>query len=104
MSKSPSFQTGQTMIFVKNFTVLPSLNSFEKDLDMMFNNVLNGRKAFLELAHDFGQKLETSSQYFFFEKGLDMMFKDVPDGNEIFLDFKNVILIYSKKHFYKEFC
>ena len=40
---------------------------------------------------------------FFFEKDLDMMFKDVPDGNEIFLDFKNV-LIYSKKHFYKEFC
>ena len=53
------------MIFVKNFTVLLSLNSFEKDLDMMFNNVLNGRKAFLELAHDFGQKLEISSQYFF---------------------------------------
>ena len=75
------------MIFVKNFKVLLSLNWFEKDL-----------------AHDFGQKLETSSQYFFFEKGLDMMFKDVPDGNEIFLDFKNVILIYSKKHFYKEFC
>ena len=41
---------------------------------------------------------------FFFEKGLDMMFKDVPDGNEIFLVFKNVVLIYSKKHFYKEFC
>ena len=32
------------------------------------------------------------------------MFKDVPDGNEIFLVFKNVVLIYSKKHFYKEFC
>ena len=41
---------------------------------------------------------------FFFEKGLDMMFKGVPDGNEIFLVFKNVVLIYSKKHFYKEFC
>ena len=65
VSKSPSFQTGQTMIFVKNFTVLLSLNWFEKDLVMMFNNVLNGRKAFLELAHDFGQKLEISSQYFF---------------------------------------
>ena len=33
-----------------------------------------------------------------------MMFKDVPDGDEIFLVFKNVVLIYSKKHFYKEFC
>ena len=68
MSKSPSFQTGQTMIFVKNFTVLLSLNWFEKDLDMMFNNVLNGRKASLEIAHDFGQKLEISSQYFFLWK------------------------------------
>ena len=53
------------MIFVKNFKVLLSLNWFEKDLDMMFNNVLNERKAFLELANDFGQKLEISSQYFF---------------------------------------
>ena len=41
---------------------------------------------------------------FFFEKDLDVMFKDVPHGNEIFLDFENIILIYSKKHFYKEFC
>ena len=48
------------MIFVKNFKVLLSLNWFEKDLDMMFNNVPNGRKA-----NDFGQKLEISSQYFF---------------------------------------
>ena len=53
------------MIFVKNFKVLLSLNWFEKDLDIKFNNVLNGRKAFLELANDFGQKSEISSQYFF---------------------------------------
>ena len=35
------------MIFVKNLKFLPSLIFFEKDLDMMLNNVLNGKKGFL---------------------------------------------------------
>ena len=32
------------MIFLKNLKFLPSLIFFEKDLDMMLNNVLNGEK------------------------------------------------------------
>ena len=32
------------MIFVKNWTFLLSLISFEKDLDVMFNNVRNEKK------------------------------------------------------------
>ena len=35
------------MIFHKNLKDLPSLIFFQKDLDMMFNNVLNGKKGFL---------------------------------------------------------
>ena len=31
-------------IFLKNLKFLPSLIFFEKDLDMMLNNVLNGEK------------------------------------------------------------
>ena len=36
------------MIFVNNLTVRLSLIFFEKDLDMMFDNVLNGKKDFLD--------------------------------------------------------
>ena len=36
------------MIFHKNFKVLVRLIFFEKDLDMMFNDVLNGKKDFLD--------------------------------------------------------
>ena len=36
------------MIFVKNLKVLLPLIFFEKDLDMMFNDVLNGKKGFLD--------------------------------------------------------
>ena len=35
------------MIFVKNLKILLSLIFFEKDLDMMSNNVLNRKKGFL---------------------------------------------------------
>ena len=34
------------MIFIKNFKVLVSLNFFEKDLYMMFNYILDGKKSF----------------------------------------------------------
>ena len=34
------------MIFVKNLKFILSLIFFEKDLDMVFNNVLNGKKGF----------------------------------------------------------
>ena len=36
------------MIFHKKFKVLLRLTFFEKDLDMMFNDVLNGKKDFLD--------------------------------------------------------
>ena len=36
------------MIFVNNLKVHLSLIFFEKDLDMMFDNVLNGKKNFLD--------------------------------------------------------
>ena len=36
------------MIFYKNLKVLLSLKISEKDLDMMFNNVQNGKKGFLD--------------------------------------------------------
>ena len=36
------------MIFHKNFKVLLRLPFFEKDLDMMFNDVLNEKKEFLD--------------------------------------------------------
>ena len=36
------------MIFVKNLKVHLSLIFLEKDLDMMFDNVLNGKKDFLD--------------------------------------------------------
>ena len=61
-------------IFLKGLVLL-SLNWFVEDLDMMFNNVLNGRKAFLETAHDFGQKLEISSQFLFLWKRPLKMFQ-----------------------------
>ena len=37
------------MIFLKNLKFLPSLIFFEKDLDMMLNNVLNGKKRLFRL-------------------------------------------------------
>ena len=36
------------MIFHKNLKVLLSLKISEKDLDVMFNNVQNGKKGFLD--------------------------------------------------------
>ena len=36
------------MIFPKNFKVLLRLKISEKDLDMMFNDVLNEKKEFLD--------------------------------------------------------
>ena len=36
------------MIFDKNLNILLSLIFFEKDLDIMFYNDLNGKKGFLE--------------------------------------------------------
>ena len=36
------------MIFHKNFKVLLRLTFFEEDLDMMFNDVLNEKKEFLD--------------------------------------------------------
>ena len=39
------------MIFHKNLKVLLSLKISQKDLDMMFNNVLNGKKGFLNFTN-----------------------------------------------------
>ena len=36
------------MIFDKNLNILHSLIFFEKDLDIMLNNDLNGKKGFLD--------------------------------------------------------
>ena len=36
------------MIFVENLKVLLRLNFLEKDLYMMFNYILNGKKGFLD--------------------------------------------------------
>ena len=44
--KCPPFQRDQAMIFFKTFKVLPSLIFLEKDLDMMFYNVLSRKKGF----------------------------------------------------------
>ena len=43
------FPKGLTHDFpLKTLKFLPSLIFFEKDLDMMLNNVLNGKKGFLD--------------------------------------------------------
>ena len=55
------------MIFLKHLKFLLSLLFFEKYLDMMFDNVLNGKKTFLtsktsfQHTHDFHQIFESSS-------------------------------------------
>ena len=70
------------MIFVNNLKVDLSLIFFEKDLDVMFDNVLNGKKTFLTsktsfqhsgtmsifakgLTHNFHQIFESSSESHF---------------------------------------
>ena len=40
------FLRGYPMIFVKNLKFILSLIFFEKDLDMVFNNVLNKKRVF----------------------------------------------------------
>ena len=42
------FAKGLTLNFPQNFEILLSLIFFEKDLHMMFNDVLNGKKDFLD--------------------------------------------------------
>ena len=44
VGKCPFFQRSKPMIFVNNLKVHLSLIFFEKDLDMMFDNVLNEKK------------------------------------------------------------
>ena len=61
------------MIFVNNSKVHLSLIFFEKDLDVMFDNVLNGKKPFL------------TSKTSFQHSGTMSIFAN-------FLDLKNVIL------------
>ena len=68
------------MTFVKTFKVLLSVIFFQKDLEMMFYNVLNRKKGFLHyknviltkcenvrfskgLTHDFREKFESISEY-----------------------------------------
>ena len=51
------------MIFHKNFKVFLPLIFFEKDLDMMFNDVLNGKKDFLDSKKGEGRKLTTNSTH-----------------------------------------
>ena len=91
-----------TLNFPQNFEILLSLTSFEKDLHMILNNVLNGKKGFFDnnisfkhskkisifpkgLTHDFPQKFEISGD-------LDMMMNNVLNRKNGFLDYKNVIL------------
>ena len=73
------FAKGLTLNFPQNFEILLSLIFFEKDLHMILNNVLNGKKGFFDnnisfkhskkmsifpkgLTHHFPQKLESSSE------------------------------------------
>ena len=58
------------MIFHKNLKVLLSLKISEKDLDMMFNNVQNGKKGFL----DYKNVILKSVKMSVFAKGLTMIF------------------------------
>ena len=51
------------MIFHKNFKVFLHLIFFEKDLDMMFNDVLNGKKDFLDYKKGEGRKPTTNSTH-----------------------------------------
>ena len=88
-----------TLNFPQNFEILLSLTSFEKDLHMILNNVLNGKKGFFDNnisfkhskkisifpTHDFPQKFEISGD-------LDMMMNNVLNRKNGFLDYKNVIL------------
>ena len=48
VGKCPFFLRGYHMIFNKNLKIPLSLIFFERDLDMMFNNVLNVKKGFLD--------------------------------------------------------
>ena len=69
------------MIFVTNLKFILSLIFFEKDLDMVFNNVLNKKRVFY-----------TTKFVIFFEKYLDMTFNNVLNGKKGFLDYQNVVL------------
>ena len=85
VEQCPFFLRGEPVICLKNLKFLMSLIFFEKYLDMMFNNVLNGKKRlpWLQkghfnsgkmsifskgLARDFRQKFENSSQSYFLSK------------------------------------
>ena len=96
------------------------LNFFEKDLYMVFNYILNGKKRLSRL-----QKCQSNIvrkcpfflrgcpliciknrtfllSLIFFEKDLDIMFKYLLNNIKNFLDYKNVILTYSRHdHFSK---
>ena len=97
------------------------LKFFEKDLYMVFNYILNGKKGFLDYKN-VNLTLWENVHYFFlsgcpliciknrtfllslifFEKDRDTMFKYLLNNIKNFLDYKNVILTYSKHdHFSK---
>ena len=103
------FLRGYPMIFVKNWTFLLSLISFEKDLDVMFNYVRNEKKGCVDYKNVilrycengfflrgepriFVKQMKVLLSPIFLEKYLDMMFNNVLNGKKDFLGFKNVIL------------
>ena len=79
------------MILVKKLKFLLRRFFLEKDLDMMFNDVLNRNEGFIDYKN---AKLLLS--LFFIQKDLDLMFDDVLGRKEGFLDHKNVILTKQK--------
>ena len=67
------------MISVKNLKFLLCLILLENDLDMMFNNVLKGKKGFFLRGYPtiFVKTLKFLLSLIFFEKDLDMVFNNV---------------------------
>ena len=70
------------MILVKKLKFFLSRFFLEKDLDMMFNDVLNRNEGFTDY------KNATLLGFFFSKKTLDMTFHDVLEKKEGFLDYE----------------
>lgn len=101
------------MILVHNLKLLLSLFFIQKDLDLMFDDVLDRNEGFLDhknliltkqknerfssgVKSWFWSKIWNLLGFFFSKKTLDMTFHDVLEKKEGFLDYKKVIFTYSK--------